>query len=358
MSLLNAKKTNEQTKIPQEHALNVEAEEKSSNEVDLQKLQETITEVKSELQDLYTQIHPKTEKEKQGEYIVSLFEDIIPIESEKIPPADTEKVILDYLDIPCIDDGCNSVKKTTKHDETSASPTANINDEKSTKATNETSENEELSANKLATSPSDEENSTKSTSEALENEEQSTNELALVLSDDETSTEPTNETLENEKQSVNELATTDNKEITTAIAQENLNKSSFDEILIDDEPYIEEEEIESHEDILENKKIDSENTATFQKDVKNEEILTEAAVAYLQEEEEEEHANTLRPREEKLVLQRFSLFFPTDLYEDIKDVIIYMDKILENLPENQVKKFTKSKHFETYKNIFLELDLM
>ncbi|MGL4982488.1 MAG: hypothetical protein ACRC4W_06525 [Treponemataceae bacterium] len=86
-----------------------------------------------------------------------------------------------------------------------------------------------------------------------------------------------------------------------------------------------------------------------------EEVLDDSAVAFLREEISEKNPIN---NSAKLVRQQFSLFFPSYLYGELKNVIIYMDQLLENLPEKAVDEFVRSKHFETYKTIFLELDLM
>ena len=48
---------------------------------------------------------------------------------------------------------------------------------------------------------------------------------------------------------------------------------------------------------------------------------------------------------------------PADLKDEIKSVLIYMDQLLENLPEDKIEEFAKSEYFETYKKLFKELGL-
>ncbi|MCR5290690.1 MAG: hypothetical protein K6E51_11920 [Treponema sp.] len=46
-----------------------------------------------------------------------------------------------------------------------------------------------------------------------------------------------------------------------------------------------------------------------------------------------------------------------DLTNDIKSVLSYMDKLLENLPDDKIKEFAQSEQFTVYKNLFTELGL-
>ena len=45
------------------------------------------------------------------------------------------------------------------------------------------------------------------------------------------------------------------------------------------------------------------------------------------------------------------------LKEEIRTVLSYMDKLLENLPDEKIKEFADSEHFEVYKKLFEELGL-
>lgn len=49
--------------------------------------------------------------------------------------------------------------------------------------------------------------------------------------------------------------------------------------------------------------------------------------------------------------------FPEDLKADVKSVLLYMDQLLENLPEDKIVEFAKSEQFATYKKLFNELGL-
>ena len=46
-----------------------------------------------------------------------------------------------------------------------------------------------------------------------------------------------------------------------------------------------------------------------------------------------------------------------ELKKDIKSVLLYMDQLLENLPEEKIVEFAKSEEFTTYKKLFSELGL-
>lgn len=48
---------------------------------------------------------------------------------------------------------------------------------------------------------------------------------------------------------------------------------------------------------------------------------------------------------------------PEDLKNDVKSVLLYMDQLLENLPEDKIMEFAKSEQFSTYKKLFSELGL-
>lgn len=48
---------------------------------------------------------------------------------------------------------------------------------------------------------------------------------------------------------------------------------------------------------------------------------------------------------------------PSDLKADVKSVLLYMDQLLENLPEEKIMEFAKSEQFATYKKLFSELGL-
>jgi len=57
----------------------------------------------------------------------------------------------------------------------------------------------------------------------------------------------------------------------------------------------------------------------------------------------------------KTALELSSL--PGDLKEEIKEVLKYMDQLLESLPDDKIQEFARSEHFEVYKKIFEELGI-
>ena len=52
------------------------------------------------------------------------------------------------------------------------------------------------------------------------------------------------------------------------------------------------------------------------------------------------------------------LGIPRDLKNELKNVLAYMDQLLESLPEEKIEEFAKSEHFDTYKKLFKELGLV
>jgi hypothetical protein len=48
---------------------------------------------------------------------------------------------------------------------------------------------------------------------------------------------------------------------------------------------------------------------------------------------------------------------PADIKTELKNVLSYMDRLLESLPEEKIEEFAKSEYFETYKKLFAELGL-
>ena len=47
-----------------------------------------------------------------------------------------------------------------------------------------------------------------------------------------------------------------------------------------------------------------------------------------------------------------------DIKDDVKSVLLYMDKLLESLPDEKIREFAASEQFETYKKLFDELGLI
>ncbi len=49
---------------------------------------------------------------------------------------------------------------------------------------------------------------------------------------------------------------------------------------------------------------------------------------------------------------------PNRIKDEVRSVLVYLDKLLESLPEEKIEEFAKSDHFETYKRLFEELGLV
>ena len=50
-------------------------------------------------------------------------------------------------------------------------------------------------------------------------------------------------------------------------------------------------------------------------------------------------------------------FISSELKDEIKSVLSYMDQLLESLPEEKIEEFAKSEYFETYKKLFKDLGI-
>ncbi len=55
--------------------------------------------------------------------------------------------------------------------------------------------------------------------------------------------------------------------------------------------------------------------------------------------------------------EQFATEDQKDLKEEIKSVLLYMDQLLENLPDEKIEEFAQSSYFETYKKLFKELGI-
>ena len=73
------------------------------------------------------------------------------------------------------------------------------------------------------------------------------------------------------------------------------------------------------------------------------------------------------PEPDALVPEDFSIELPAEpdagveipstLRDELKNVLTYMDKLLESLPEEKIEEFAKSEHYTTYKKLFDELGI-
>ena len=79
----------------------------------------------------------------------------------------------------------------------------------------------------------------------------------------------------------------------------------------------------------------------------------------LETEEDDELLEAL-PQDDEPPANPFSSadsFVPENLKEDLRLVLSYMDTLLDSLPEDKIQEFADSEHFQTYKNLFVELGL-
>jgi len=86
------------------------------------------------------------------------------------------------------------------------------------------------------------------------------------------------------------------------------------------------------------------------------------------EEDEEEEAPSPPPKEknegkpktraEKTDAVDANSDISPNLKKDLKNVLSYMDQLLESLPEDKIEEFAKSEHFDTYRKLFKELGLV
>ena len=131
---------------------------------------------------------------------------------------------------------------------------------------------------------------------------------------------------------------------------------AFD-VVEEEEPTIEEETFVPEEEVMQDMPVDEtvedtpvdnivipepelENDFVSHEDDNND--LTESNIDYLTTEENEADAAADENAE---------------LKKDIKSVLLYMDQLLENLPEEKIVEFAKSDEFTTYKKLFSELGL-
>ena len=95
----------------------------------------------------------------------------------------------------------------------------------------------------------------------------------------------------------------------------------------------------------------SENTALYEKEPSVADSLTEKNIQYLStDKEESESPETAAPAASASDI-------PSDLKQEVKSVLLYMDQLLENLPEDKIIEFARSEQFATYKKLFSDLGL-
>ncbi|HAH63703.1 MAG TPA: hypothetical protein DCL73_16580 [Treponema sp.] len=86
--------------------------------------------------------------------------------------------------------------------------------------------------------------------------------------------------------------------------------------------------------------------------------LTKDNIDYLSTDESaEKEEETGTPEEETAPAAEKTQSLPGDLTQEVKSVLLYMDQLLENLPEDKIIEFARSEHFATYKKLFSDLGL-
>lgn len=86
--------------------------------------------------------------------------------------------------------------------------------------------------------------------------------------------------------------------------------------------------------------------------------LTKDNIDYLNTDESvKEEPETGTQEEEKTPSEEKTQSLPDDLTQEVKSVLLYMDQLLENLPEDKIIEFARSEHFATYKKLFSDLGL-
>jgi hypothetical protein len=70
----------------------------------------------------------------------------------------------------------------------------------------------------------------------------------------------------------------------------------------------------------------------------------------------------VEPAAQTAIVQRAaqsnSFTIPSTLRSELRNILSYMDQLLESLPENKIEEFAKSEYFDSYKKLFKELGLV
>ncbi|MBC6720372.1 hypothetical protein [Treponema sp. Marseille-Q4130] len=99
-------------------------------------------------------------------------------------------------------------------------------------------------------------------------------------------------------------------------------------------------------------KTNSEAAATPDDFFKADSVAAEAAPAEVAFTDAEEPASKAPPSSGSAASS-----LPANLTEEIKSVLLYMDQLLEDLPEEKIVEFARSEQFATYKKLFTDLGL-
>ncbi len=126
-----------------------------------------------------------------------------------------------------------------------------------------------------------------------------------------------------------------------------------DESKAEDETKTEDEfkdEDETLEEGISENPVENVFTDNWQNSASNSENLPET-------EQTEDDSQNLQAANENQNAVNNSSEIPSDMKQEIKSVLTYMDQLLESLPEDKIQEFAKSEQFETYKKLFNELGL-
>lgn len=198
-----------------------------------------------------------------------------------------------------------------------------------------------LTSEKLDYIAADAKEETEIQSEQTDNEEFSDLDLPSPTVDD--ITDNTLDELDENPNSL-ELPNTSEEIEITEIEEPVFEESSVEEPVIEEnsveEPVI--EETNNDDTVLEDSVIeatDFNNEISAGDDLQDESVFTEQLET--------------EPKKENVSNEEI----PSDLKQEIKSVLSYMDQLLENLPEDKISEFAQSEHFVTYKKLFQELGL-
>jgi len=164
---------------------------------------------------------------------------------------------------------------------------------------------------------------------------------------------------------------------------QDLPDSSPDELMLDDESTLDEPildddislDLDGFDDGFEIDDLDSEDSNIirvipegFKTGAEETLISFDDDLEAIAEEDEEEEAPSPPPKDkpegkpktraEKMDAVDANPDISPNLKKDLKNVLSYMDQLLESLPEDKIEEFAKSEHFDTYRKLFKELGLV
>ncbi|MDR1105789.1 MAG: hypothetical protein LBL44_05480 [Treponema sp.] len=106
----------------------------------------------------------------------------------------------------------------------------------------------------------------------------------------------------------------------------------------------------------------------FEDDIEEKEVLADGGITALDEtaetppEEEAVTAELPRETEDSGAAEEGdddeTMDIPSNIKQELKTVLSYMDQLLESLPDEKIEEFARSEYFDTYKKLFKELGLV